>query len=205
MDAQSHWDRIYQTKKPSQVSWYRAHLENSLELIASAAGSRDACIIDVGGGESTLVDDLLDRGYRRVSVLDISPSAIDVTCNRLGERAPLVTWLLGDITTMELPKQHYDVWHDRAVFHFLTNDADRHAYVRQVKESVKLGGHVIVASFGPEGPLKCSGLDVVRYDAETLHGEFGVQFQLVKHLTEQHHTPFGTTQQFVYCYCKLSG
>jgi ubiquinone/menaquinone biosynthesis C-methylase UbiE len=156
-------------------------------------------------GFATLVDDLLDRGYCRVSVLDISQHAIDVTRDRLGERGHDVSWLVGDITAAELPKQYYDVWHDRAVFHFLTKTADRNAYVEQVREVVKVGGHVIVASFGPEGPLTCSGLDVVRYDAETLHGEFGTQFQLLKHLTERHRTPFGTTQQFVYCYCKVSG
>jgi SAM-dependent methyltransferase len=205
MDARSHWDRIYQTKKPSQLSWYRPHLERSLELISSAAAGRNASIIDVGGGESTLVDDLLELGYRAISVLDISPRAIEATRDRLAERAELVSWLIGDVTTMDLPKQHYDVWHDRAVFHFLTNTEDRRAYVRQVVDAVKAGGHVIVASFGPEGPHKCSGLDVVRYDAENLHGEFGPQFQLVNHLTEQHRTPFGNTQQFVYCYCKLSG
>ncbi len=204
MDVQSHWDRIYQTKKPSQVSWYRAHLEKSLELIILAAESRDGCIIDIGGGESTLVDDLLDRGYHHLSVLDISRTAIDFTRKRLGERAALVSWLVGDITSLELPKQHYDVWHDRAVFHFLTSAVVRSAYVRQVSEAVKPGGHVIVATFGPEGPLKCSGLDVVRYDAEALHEEFGAQFQLVKHVSENHQTPFGTTQQFLYCYCKLS-
>jgi SAM-dependent methyltransferase len=205
MDVQSHWERIYRTKKASQLSWYRAHLEKSGELIAAAAEGRDACIIDVGGGQSTLVDDLLERGYRRVSVLDISQRAMEVTRERLGERARRVSWLVGDIRTMDLPKGRYDVWHDRAVFHFLTDSADRQAYVRQVKDAVKLGGHVIVASFGPEGPLTCSGLDVVRYDAKSLHDEFGVQFQLVQHLTEEHRTPFGTTQQFVYCYCKVSG
>jgi ubiquinone/menaquinone biosynthesis C-methylase UbiE len=205
VDVQSHWEHIYQTKKASQLSWYRAHLEKSLELIVSAARSGEACIIDVGGGESTLIDDLLERGYRRVSMLDISQKAIDVTRARLGERADLVSWLVGDITTMELPKQHYDVWHDRAVFHFLTESAKREAYVRQVREAVKVGGHVIVASFGPKGPRTCSGLDVVRYDAESLHGEFGAQFQLVKHVEEQHHTPFGTTQEFVYCYCRMGG
>lgn len=204
MNPQSHWDHVYRTKKPTQVSWYRPHLEKSLELIASAAGSLDASIIDVGGGESTLVDDLLDNGYHHLSVLDISPTAVNATRNRLGDRANLVSWLVGDVTTIQLPRHQYDVWHDRAVFHFLTNRASRLAYVRQVRDSVRIGGHVIVASFGPEGPLKCSGLDVVRYDAETLHGEFGAQFQLVKHLTEQHQTPFGTTQQFVYCYCKLT-
>jgi ubiquinone/menaquinone biosynthesis C-methylase UbiE len=205
VDAQSHWEHIYQTKKASQLSWYRAHLEKSLELIASAAKGRDARIIDVGGGESTLIDDLLERGYQRVSVLDISQKAIDVTRDRLGERGDSVSWLVGDITTMELPKQQYEVWHDRAVFHFLTESAKREAYVQQVREAVKVGGHVIVASFGPTGPRTCSGLDVVRYDADSLHGEFGAQFQLVKHVEEQHQTPFGTTQEFVYCYCRMGG
>ena len=205
MDVQSHWERIYQTKKASQLSWYRTHLERSLELITSAARSRKASIIDVGGGESTLVDDLLERGYQNISVLDISQTAIDVTRKRLSERAGLVSWLVGDVTTMKLSSGRYDVWHDRAVFHFLTKNADRVAYVRQVRDAVKTGGHVIVASFGPSGPLKCSGLDVVRYDAETLHREFGRQFQLVKHVEEQHRTPFGTTQEFVYCYCKIRG
>lgn len=205
MDAQSYWEHIYETKKPSQVSWYRPHLEKSLALVVAAARKRDASIIDVGGGESTLVDDLLDRGYSRVTVLDISSKAIDVTRERLRERADSVFWLVGDIRTIALPKHHYDVWHDRAVFHFLTSPADRRAYVRQVMHAVKSGGHVIVASFGPAGPLKCSGLEVVRYDAESLHGEFGAEFQLVEHFTEQHHTPSGTTQQFLYCYCKRSG
>lgn len=205
MDVRTHWEHVYRTKKGTQLSWYRAHLETSLELISAAAGSREAHIIDVGGGESTLVDDLLERGYPHVSVLDISQTAIDETRKRLGERAEKVSWLVGDITRMELPPHQYDVWHDRAVFHFLTKSTDRIAYVRQVRDSVKTGGHVIVGSFGPGGPLKCSGLDVMRYDAEGLHGEFGNQFQLVKHVEEQHRTPFGTTQEFVYCYCKVGG
>ena len=204
MDARSYWERVYQTKKPTDVSWYRPHLEKSMELLAAAAPSRDSRIIDVGGGESTLVDDLLNQGYTGLTVLDISSTAIEVTRERLAERASLVMWLVGDVTSLELPPQHYDVWHDRAVFHFLTSPVDRQAYVRQVSKAVKPGGHVIVASFGPEGPLKCSGLEVVRYDADTMHHEFGVQFQPVKHLLEEHQTPFGTTQQFIYCYCRLS-
>ena len=202
MDPRAHWEAVYRSKRPDEVSWYRAHLETSLELIAEAAPDRDAAIIDIGGGESTLVDDLLARGYRDVSVLDVASTALDVAKNRLGASADRVHWLCGDVTMITLPRHRYDVWHDRAVFHFLTDPQDRVAYVRQVARAVKPGGHVVVATFGPEGPTKCSGLDIVRYDAEALHDEFGVGFRLLKHLTELHQTPAGVIQQFVYCYCK---
>ncbi|MBK7472989.1 MAG: class I SAM-dependent methyltransferase [Betaproteobacteria bacterium] len=203
MNEQGHWDKVYSTKAPDAVSWYRAHLERSLALIERAAPDRSAAIIDVGGGESTLVDDLLAGGYQNVSVLDISPTAIEVARARTGEAGRQVTWLVADVTAAELPPQAYDVWHDRAVFHFLTAPDQRAAYVRQVARAVKPGGHVIVATFGPEGPVKCSGLDVVRYDAGSLHGEFGARFRLIESATELHQTPFGTTQQFLYCYCKV--
>lgn len=203
MGQQTHWEHIYQTKAADAVSWYRPHLEKSLALIRCATGDRSAAVIDVGGGESTLVDDLLAAGYSDVTVLDISPTAIEVAKQRLGNNAERVTWLAGDITEAELPEHRYDVWHDRAVFHFLTEPEQRAAYVRQVARAVKPGGHVIVAAFGPEGPQKCSGLEVVRYDADALHDEFGAAFQLEESLTELHETPFGTTQQFVYCYCKM--
>jgi len=202
MDTQSHWDRIYTDKGPTAVSWYRPHLETSLSLIERVA-STESAIIDVGGGESTLVDDLLSHGFMNLTVLDISQTAIEVNKRRLGERSDHVHWLVADITTAELPHSAYDVWHDRAVFHFLTRQSDRTAYVRQVANAVKLGGHVIVSTFGPEGPTKCSGLDVVRYDAESLHREFGVHFRLLESAKELHHTPFGTVQQFLYCHCKL--
>ena len=202
-DARRHWDRVYETKAPDAVSWYEPHLARSLELIARAAPDVSASIIDVGGGESTLVDDLLARGYGNVTVLDVSPAAIEVAKKRLGGLAQKVTWLAADITEAVLPDQHFDVWHDRAVFHFLTSASQRAAYVRQVKHSMKRGGHVIVATFGPEGPTQCSGLEVVRYDADSLHGEFGPQFRLVEHATEIHRTPSGTTQQFLYCFCKV--
>jgi 2-polyprenyl-3-methyl-5-hydroxy-6-metoxy-1,4-benzoquinol methylase len=203
MGEKSHWDKVYRTKAPDAVSWYRAHLERSLALIERAAPDLSAAIIDVGGGESTLVDDLLARGYRNLSVLDISPTAIDVARARVGEQGRQVTWLVADVTEATLPRQAYDIWHDRAVFHFLTAPDQRAAYVRQVARSVKLGGHVIVATFGPEGPTRCSGLDVVRYDAGLLHGEFGAHFRLIESATELHQTPFGTTQQFLYCFCKI--
>jgi len=200
-DHQNHWERVYQAKAPDAVSWYRPHLERSLQLIKGAAPSRSMSVIDVGGGESTLVDDLLGAGYADISVLDISQSAVDVTRLRLGARGGAVAWWVGDITQVSLPAARYDVWHDRAVFHFLTDEQQRQAYVRTVMRSVKPGGHVIVATFGPEGPEKCSGLDVIRYDANGLHGEFGTTFKLVESATELHQTPFGTTQQFLYCYC----
>ena len=203
MDTKTHWEKIYGTKAPETVSWYRPHLETSLALIERAAPRKSASIIDVGGGESTLVDDLLARGYQNLTVLDISQTAVDVTKKRLGLAAEQVHWLVADVTDAQLELGAYDVWHDRAVFHFLTVIEQRVAYVRNVAHAVRPGGHVIVSTFGPEGPNKCSGLDVVRYDAESLHNQFGARFRLVESSRELHHTPFGTTQQFLYCYCRL--
>ena len=203
MELNTYWDRIYNTKASNAVSWYRPHLETSLELIRRVASERTASIIDVGGGESTLVDDLVSHGYVNPTVFDISSVAIDKTKERMGSTSNEVRWLVGDITTAELEPHAYDVWHDRAVFHFLTAQSDRFAYVRQVARSVRKGGHVIVSTFGPDGPTKCSGLDVVRYDADSLHREFGIQFRLLGSSKEVHQTPFGTVQQFLYCYCRL--
>lgn len=203
MDATTHWDKVYTTKAPDAVSWYRPHLETSLALIERAAEAHSASVLDVGGGESTLVDDLLLRGYENVTVLDVSQTAIDLTKRRLGPAAEQVRWLVADITEIELEPRAYDAWHDRAVFHFLTAPEQRIAYVRQVARSVKPGGHIIVSTFGPEGPTKCSGLEVVRYDAASLHREFGARFRLVESSKELHRTPFGATQQFLYCYCRI--
>lgn len=203
MDAKSHWEKVYATKAPDAVSWYRAHLETSLALIDRAASHPSSSIIDVGGGESTLVDDLLARGYQNITVLDVSQTAIDVTKKRLGSAAEQVSWLVADISKVQLLQNAYDVWHDRAVFHFLTGAEDRMAYVRQVARAVRPGGHVIVSTFGPEGPTKCSGLDVARYDADSLHEQFGARFRLVDTTKEIHQTPFETTQQFLYCYCRM--
>jgi 2-polyprenyl-3-methyl-5-hydroxy-6-metoxy-1,4-benzoquinol methylase len=203
MESKSHWEQVYQTKTPEAVSWYAPHLETSLKLIQQAAQDKNAAIIDVGGGEASLVDDLLDHGQQRISVLDISQTAIDVARKRLGLRGANVAWYCADITTATLPESYFDIWHDRAVFHFLTNEEDRQKYVRQVIRSVKHGGHIIISTFGPEGPEKCSGLDVIKYDADSLHTEFGKRFQLIVSSTEIHKTPFGTTQQFLYCYCRM--
>lgn len=205
MDRKEHWEQVFQTKKPESVSWYQPHLLKSFELIKKANPDRDAAIIDVGAGESTLVDDLLVSGYKNLTVLDISQTAIDALKMRLKENSSSITWLVDSITCAQLPVQQFDVWHDRAVFHFLTNPADRIQYVQQVGKAVKPGGHVIVATFGPEGPEKCSGLTTMRYDADSLHTEFGARFNLVESAIELHQTPFGTTQQFVYCFCKLIG
>lgn len=203
MTTKAHWESVYQSKATDEVSWYRPHLDVSLRLIEDAAPDRTSAIIDVGGGEATLVDDLVRRGYRDVTVLDVSQVAIDVAKRRLGAAAASVNWITGDITQIELETARYDLWHDRAVFHFLTEAEDRAAYVRQVARAVKLGGHVIVATFGPEGPEKCSGLDVVRYDPASLHGQFGAKFRLLDSVTELHETPWGTPQQFMYCFCRV--
>jgi 2-polyprenyl-3-methyl-5-hydroxy-6-metoxy-1,4-benzoquinol methylase len=203
MDAKSHWERIYREKSFETLSWFRPHLETSLALIERATGNRLVSIIDVGGGESTLVDDLIARGYRNITVLDISQTAIELTRKRLGESGEQVNWLIADVTKAKLGARAFEVWHDRAVFHFLTDTEQRVAYVRQVAHAVKPGGHVIVSTFGPEGPTTCSGLQVVRYDAESLHHQFGVHFRLVESAKELHHTPLGTTQQFLYCYCRI--
>lgn len=199
---QEHWDRVYQTKAPDTVSWFQEHSTHSLEIIRSIGAAFDAQIIDVGGGASTLVDDLLAGEFKRVSVLDLSASALDAARGRLGSLAAKVTWMTGDIRTIDLPEHTYDIWHDRAVFHFLTDLDDRMAYVRQVMKSVKPGGRVIVATFAPDGPEQCSGLPVARYDADQLHNEFGAAFELLEHSTEAHTTPWGSVQQFVYCHCR---
>lgn len=201
MNKQEHWENVYQTKGRDEVSWFREHLETSLRMITNTGVGKDAAIIDVGGGNSTLVDDLLANGFADVSVLDISSKAIADSKERLGAKANEVNWVAADITDVELPTDYLDVWHDRAVFHFLTAAEDRRKYVELVMRSVKPGGHVIVASFSLKGPQKCSGLDVVRYSPETMHDEFGNSFDLVESIGETHNTPFGTTQDFVYCYC----
>jgi SAM-dependent methyltransferase len=197
-----HWENVYETKASNQVSWYRPHLETSLALIERAtSGDLSASLIDVGGGASTLVDDLIERGYRDITILDISQAALALARNRLGKAAESVHWLHADVTEVSLPARSIAVWHDRAVFHFLTAPQMRQAYVNAVRQAVKPGGHVIVSTFGPEGPSKCSGLDVMRYDADSLHAEFGAHFRLVESSKELHQTPFGTMQQFLYCHC----
>ncbi len=205
MQSKDHWEKVYTSKATNAVSWFQPHAELSLNLIQSSGAGKDAAIIDVGGGASTLVDDLLTEGYTDLAVLDLSASALNVARDRLGERAGKVRWIEADITQVKLPGHRYDIWHDRAVFHFLTDPADRAAYVRTVFNSVKPGGHVIVAAFAEDGPLQCSGLPVMRYCAGDLHDQFGGAFELLEHSREEHRTPSGAVQPFVYCYCRRMG
>lgn len=202
MVSKDHWEKVYTTKATEAVSWFQPHADLSLDLIKSTRVEKTAGIIDVGGGASTLVDGLLGEGYSDLTVLDLSAAALTAARNRLGALAQKVRWIEADITKADLPITRYDVWHDRAVFHFLTTQKERDAYVRTVFKSVKPGGHVIVATFAEDGPDQCSGLPVMRYRADDLHDEFGDAFTLLKHQKEAHHTPFGTVQQFVYCYCR---
>jgi SAM-dependent methyltransferase len=200
-----HWDKVYSTKRPENVSWYRAHLETSVEWIERAAGgNRSARIIDVGGGASSLAADLLAREYENLTVLDISQAALDEARRRMGHAADRVHWLCADILQADLPEGHFDIWHDRAVFHFFTRAEDRAAYVRQAQQALRPGGRLIVSTFGPDGPQKCSGLDVARYSAEELAAEFGEQFALRGHVLHVHTTPWGAPQQFLTCDFQLS-
>jgi SAM-dependent methyltransferase len=202
MSIRDHWEGVYQGKGAERVSWFRPHLERSLDFIDGAGLSRESAIIDVGGGASTLVDDLLARSYTDITVLDLSATAIEVAKARLGSRAGLVHWIVGDVCAVELPERAFDFWHDRAVFHFLRAEEQRRRYVEAVLRSLKPGGHVVVATFGLEGPERCSGLEVARYDANGLHAEFGSPFVKLSSATEVHQTPWGSEQQFVYCYCR---
>jgi len=202
MESREHWEKLYQTKSATEVSWYQEHAELSLKMIRAAHVPASAAIIDVGGGASTLVDDLLACGYQNVTVLDISPAALAAAKARLGSWSARVQWLEANVLEAELPQHAYDVWHDRAVFHFLTSAEDRKAYVRAVLRAVKPGGHAIVATFAEGGPTQCSGLPVVRYSADALHAEFGAPFLLLGHEQESHHTPAGREQKFVYCLCR---
>ena len=202
MQGSDHWENVYRNKQFDAVSWYAPHLSESLRLIQELCPDSTASVIDIGGGESTLVDDLLRSNYLDVSVLDISATAIDFTRQRLGPKAQDVSWRVGDITQYDFGSKQFDLWHDRAVFHFLTEPSARRAYVELVRRSVKPGGHVLMATFGPDGPLKCSGLDVVRYDDQSLHHEFGEGFQMLGSEIAEHNTPMGTRQQFLYCWCR---
>ena len=199
MNAKPHWERIYHTVAPTELTWYQPHPHLSLELIHTTGASKAAQIIDVGGGTSTLVDALLAEGYQHLTVLDLAGTALTLARQRLGARAAAVKWIEADIITVALPHQWYDVWHDRAVFHFLTQPEERRGYVETMRHAVRRDGHVIVATFALEGPTRCSGLDVVRYSPARLQEEFGAEFALVHSARELHRTPLGVEQAFLYC------
>jgi len=201
-DCKAHWAQVYATKAANKVSWYQEHPELSLAFIRSTGVAANGSIIDVGAGASTLVDHLITAGYTDITLLDISEAALAVARTRIETRIAKVTWLVGDITTIPLEHHRYDVWHDRALFHFLTDPFQQKRYVEQVLHAVKPGGHVIVATFALDGPENCSGLDTTRYDAASLHGVFGNSIRLVDSRNETHHTPWGTEQRFIYCYCR---
>ena len=198
----THWEHIYESKGPKQVSWYQEHAQYSLQYIRNTGIQKTGDIIDVGSGASTLVDDLIADGYQHISILDVSGNALQLARQRLGAKASNVKWIEADITKADLPQGAYDLWHDRAVFHFLTQPTDRERYIDTVRRAVRPGGHVIVATFAPDGPEQCSGLEVMRYSSESLHGEFGTGFDLIDSTNETHQTPFGTEQKFIYCYCR---
>lgn len=197
MNCKDHWEQVYQTNAPDDVSWFQTQPATSLKLIESSGVGKDAGIIDVGGGASVLVDFLLDAGFTKLAVLDISAAALEHARVRLGMRASSLEWCEADVTTFNPPRR-FGLWHDRAVFHFLTDKADRQKYVETLKRTLAADGRVIIATFAVDGPLKCSGLDVARYDAGSICAELGAGFRLVEQVDETHTTPWQTEQKFGY-------
>ena len=197
MNPKEHWNQVYQNKAPDDVSWFQTQPATSLKLIEASGVDKEQGIIDVGGGASVLVDFLLEGGFKNLAVLDISAAALTHAKQRLGARAGKVEWFEADVTEFN-PSHRFGLWHDRAVFHFLTDKADRQKYVQSLKRTLTPNGHVIIATFAIDGPLKCSGLDVSRYDAPSLCAEFGREFHLQEHAVETHVTPWNTAQKFSY-------
>jgi SAM-dependent methyltransferase len=192
---QAHWERVYTKKGENQVSWFQENPAPSLELIAQAGATPASALIDIGGGASRLVDNLVDRGFEDVTVLDLSEAALEVAKGRLGGLAARVHWIVADATVWE-PLKAYDIWHDRAAFHFLTEDRDRAAYVARLERALKVGGCAIIATFALDGPERCSDLPVVRYDPVSLGQTLGRAFQLVDARRDTHATPWGSDQSF---------
>ncbi len=202
MTDKPHWESVYRQKNAMEVSWYQPHLTQSLMLISEAKLASGAAIVDVGGGASTLVDDLLDQGFTDITVIDLAASALSQARQRLGGRAKSVRWLVGDATTELLPTESVDLWHDRAVFHFLTEQARRAAYVEQVHRCLRPGKFVVLSTFAPDGPQRCSGLPVVRYSPDELVDTLGPAFEKVAEAREHHASPSGVEQSFSYVLCR---
>lgn len=198
MVSKAHWESVYRRSRPEAVGWYQPHLATSLALMARAGLNPSSRVIDVGGGASTLVDDLLDRGVAAITVLDLSESALAASRARLGARAGAVQWIEGDVTQARLPAGAYELWHDRAFFHFLTDSASRRRYLEVAQEALVPAGQLILATFGLRAPRRCSGLAVVRYSPATLQEIVGRRFTLVEALEEAHRTPANTVQPFLY-------
>lgn len=196
MERKEHWENVYSTKAATEVGWYQPDPKISMELISSCC-SAGGSVIDLGGGASFLVDRLLDAGYRRVAVVDISAAALEQAKSRLNEKADRVEWIVADVTGID-DVGTFDLWHDRAVFHFLTAPADRRRYVELARRTIRPGGHAVIGTFALDGPPRCSGLDVRRYDAGMLSDEFGPAFRLVRQVREIHVTPSGKPQPFVF-------
>ena len=194
-ERQSHWENVYTTKAENEVSWFEESPAVSLKLIRATGAAKDASIIDVGGGASRLVDALLQDGYSVVTVLDLSERAIATAKARLGDRAASVAWITADVTAWK-PAATFDVWHDRAAFHFLTESVERGAYVARVSQALRVGGHLIIGTFALDGPERCSGLPVRRYDAASLGEALGPAFALVETRPHEHLTPMGRVQRF---------
>lgn len=200
----SHWETVYTTKGENEVSWFQENPAPSLDLIDLARPTPESAIIDIGGGASRLVDSLLARGFKRVTVLDISQAALGAAKARLGDRAGEVEWVVADVTKWP-PAHTFDIWHDRAAFHFLVDPADRSAYIACLQQAVRPGGHVIIGTFAIDGPEKCSGLPVNRYDAASLAKELGESFELVEARRQDHATPWNSTQRFQFCIFRRTG
>jgi len=198
MDRHSHWQTVYEDKGETEVSWFQEHPASSLALIRDSGLGPDARIIDIGGGASRLVDHLVGQGFRSIAVLDIAPAALERARHRLGELAAQVEWLVADVTGWT-PPTHFDLWHDRAVFHFLTDPADRAAYAAAMAAAVPKGGQAIIGTFALDGPERCSGLPIHRYDADGLSAEFARHFEPIAAMTEDHLTPTGKIQRFQFC------
>jgi trans-aconitate methyltransferase len=194
-DRQAHWQNVYAMKAEKEVSWFQENPAPSLDLIAATGIRTDADIIDVGGGASRLVDSLLERGFHRLAILDLSANALEKAKKRLGRSADGIDWIAADVTTWQ-PSRLYDLWHDPAAFHFLTEAADRDAYVARLKKAVHAGGNVIIATFAPDGPERCSGLPIVRYDSEAVAAALGPEFELIDSRRHDHVTPGGNMQRF---------
>lgn len=197
-ERQQHWERVYEQKDAQKVSWYRAHLDVSLDLLRQAGLGANSRVIDVGAGASTLVDDLLDLGVTDIVALDLSSASLDVARRRLGDRGASVTWLVADVTSVELREGSIDLWHDRAALHFLTDDTSVRAYARVAAAAVAPGGFAIIGGFASDGPTQCSGLDVTRRDGNDVARIFAPDFTLIEERRELHATPAGSPQSFAY-------